>query len=119
MVRSEADDDCSIISDRSLLQAVLDDSKLSSMEPKVIFAIVFLHMSIHYILFQLAPSLALVLLYDFLLGKGICCGGPLKRMIHKHKATLKETYLEISSKETLTSLEKVATGIADCSIRVF
>ena len=49
---------------------------------------------------QLTPTLALVLLYDFLLGKGICCGGPLKRMVHKHKVILKQLYLELSSKKS-------------------
>jgi len=59
---------------------------------------------------QLDPTLALVLLYDFLLGKGICCGGPLKKMIHKHKTILMETSSKISSKEI--SVAAVSPGIS-------
>jgi len=59
---------------------------------------------------QLDPTLALVLLYDFLLGKGICCGGPLKKMIHKHKTILMETFSKISSREI--SAAAVSPGIS-------
>jgi len=68
---------------------------------------------------QLDPTLALVLLYDFLLGKGICCGGPLKRMIHKHKAILMETFSEISSNEIPVSAVPPGIFRTDCSIRIF
>jgi len=29
-----------------------------------------------------------VLLYDMLFGKGIQCGGPVKRVMHRHKAEI-------------------------------
>lgn len=83
---------CKTLKERNLLQAVVDESKLIIVEPK------------------LTPTLALVLLHDFLFGKGICCGGPLKRMIHKHKVILRQAYLRLSSEE---SLETVTSPIQD------
>ncbi len=32
----------------------------------------------------------MVLVYDLLYGKGIQCGGPLKRAVHNHKSELRE-----------------------------
>jgi len=37
---------------------------------------------------QLSLHLCMVLLYDMLFGKGIQCGGPVKRAMHRHKAEI-------------------------------
>ena len=50
----------------------------------------------------------MVLLYDLLLGKGIQCGGPLKRLLTSHKAELL-TALKSSTKKHSKAVK--STGI--------
>lgn len=49
---------------------------------------------------QLDTNLALVLLHDFLFGKGIKCGGPLKYSVLRHKEHLKRSLKAIGQEET-------------------
>ena len=65
---------------------------------------------------QLKHSYALVLVYDFLFGQGIECGGELKQFIFNHKAALQSCLarLKIRAKvhrnEDLLSKPAVETG---------
>ena len=61
-----------------------------------------------YACMQLSHHLCMVLLYDLLLGKGVQCGGPLKRFLTSHKVELL-TALKNSTKMHSKSIK--STGI--------
>ena len=59
---------------------------------------------------QLSHHLCMILLYDLLLGKGIQCGGPMKRFILNHKADLLIAFKE-NTKRNSDSLLIGTSGI--------
>ena len=63
-----------------------------------------------YTCMQLSHHLCMVLLYDLLLGKGIQCGGTLKRFLTSHKVELL-TALKSSTKMHTESIKSTGTCI--------
>ena len=61
---------------------------------------------------QLSHHLCMILLYDLLLGKGIQCGGPMKRFLVDHKKILLEAFMK--SVERNSSLVQ-APGMYMCT----
>ena len=54
---------------------------------------------------QLSHHLCMVLLYDLLLGKGIQCGGPVKRFLLSHKVDLFNALRESTDNKSNFSVE--------------
>ena len=60
---------------------------------------------------QLSHHLCMILLYDLLLGKGIQCGGPIKRFLFQHKMELLVAFRKITEKISISD-ESTGTIIA-------